>query len=168
MTCGGAGCGFGPVLRYRCCSRLGGSRLASLGPYRSVECAPYARARSGLSLRGAAHAWWREAAGRYQRGQVPIPGSVLVFRRSARLPYGHGSVVRRVVSGREIRVDQANWAHHRLGRDDPVMDVSRANDWSKARVWWAPSGALGRSAYATYGFVGPGPAGADVIASATR
>lgn len=125
------------------------------GPGRAstVECAPYARQLTGLQLYGDAAAWWEQAAGRYRRSSEPQPDSALVFRRSGRLPSGHVSVVARVVSSREIRVDQANWVHHRITLDEPVVDVSAANDWSAVRVWWAPAGQLGATTYATYGFI---------------
>ena len=52
-----------------------------------LDCAPFARAVSGLQLRGAAADWWPQAEGRYRRTHAPtVVGSVLVFRRSARLP----------------------------------------------------------------------------------
>ena len=121
----------------------------------SIECAPYARQRTGLQLYGDAASWWDQADGRYPKGQTPQPGGVLVFRRSGRLPYGHVSVVREQVSSREIRVDQANWVHHRITSREPVVDVSEANDWSRVRVWWDPVGQLGASTYATYGFIAP-------------
>ena len=141
-----AACGSGP------------RRLVSSGASAALECVPYARQVSGIQLRGEAYSWWEQAAGRYGRGSVPRPGSVLVFRRSARLGSGHVSVVQRVVSDREIVVTQANWVPRRVARDEPVVDVSPGNDWSAVRVWWAPSLALGRTAYPTYGFVGPAPA----------
>jgi surface antigen len=128
---------------------------AGLGERASVECAPYARSISGVRLSGDAADWWSEADGHYPRSSEPAPGSVLVFRRSSRLPAGHVSVVSRVVSGREILVDQANWVHDRIGQGDPVVDVSPGNDWSAVRVWWAPAGTLGMTRYPTYGFVGP-------------
>ncbi len=140
-------CGFGP------------RRIVSSSGYAALECVPYARQVSGLQLHGEAHSWWEQAAGRYDRGSVPRPGSVLVFRRSARLGSGHVSVVERVVSDREIVVTQANWVPRRVTRDEPVVDVSPGNDWSAVRVWWAPSLALGRTAYPTYGFIGPATAG---------
>lgn len=135
-----AGCGSSP--------RLGGSSA-------NIECAPYARQASGLQLYGDAAAWWDEAAGQYARTDHPQPGAVLVFRRSSRLPYGHVSVVRQVQSGREITVTQANWVHHRIAREEPVVDVSADNDWTAVRVWWAPSGQLGTTVYPTFGFIGP-------------
>lgn len=130
-----------------------GSRAAS------VECAPYAREVSGIQLYGDAASWWDGAAGRYQRTAEPSPGAVLVFRRSARLPSGHVSVVAGLRSPREITVTQANWVHGRIARSEPVVDVSPGNDWSAVRVWWEPAGQLGTTVYPTFGFVGPGPAG---------
>ena len=67
----------------------------------------------------------------------------LVLRRSGRLPSGHVAVVSEVVSRREIRVTQANWVHHRVTEDQPVVNVSRDGDWTAVRVWWPPSGQMG-------------------------
>ncbi len=122
----------------------------------ALECVPFARQVSGIQLYGDAHTWWDQAAGRYDRGTQPVQGGVLVFRRTGRLAHGHVSVVSGVVSGREIRVTQANWVHRRIGRDEPVVDVSPGGDWSAVRVWWAPSRSLGVTAYPTYGFILPG------------
>ena len=137
----------------------GPHRLVSSGRSTSLECVPYARQVSGIQLHGAAYSWWEQAAGRYNRGGVPQPGSVLVFRRSARLGYGHVSVVERVVSDREIVGTQANWVPGHVARGEPVVDVSPGNDWSAVRVWWEPSRALGGAPYPTYGFIGPAPGG---------
>ena len=134
--------------------------MADLGRSNAIECAPFARQVSGIQLYGDAASWWDQAEGRYDRGSQPVEGGVLVFRRSQRLPYGHVSVVAADVSSREIRVTQANWVHHRVTRDEPVVDVSPGNDWSRVRVWWAPSNSLGSTVYATYGFIGPNPGGA--------
>jgi surface antigen len=135
-----AGCGGGPL------------RGASGSPS-AVECAPFARQVSGVQLYGDAASWWDQADGRYDRSHEPREGGVLVFRRSARLPSGHVSVVAEQVSNREIRVTQANWVHHMITRDEPVLDVSPGNDWSRVRVWWAPANALGSTVYSTYGFI---------------
>lgn len=129
-------------------SACGGGREAA------VECVPYARAVSGLQLYGDAASWWDAAEGRYPRGSTPASHSVLVFRRSERLPQGHVSVVTKVVAPREIEVTQANWVHGRIASHEPVVDVSPGNDWSAVRVWWGPTGQLGASVYATYGFIG--------------
>ncbi len=137
----------------------GPHRLGSEGAPAALECVPYARQVSGIQLHGEAYSWWEQAAGRYNRGSVPRPGSVLVFRRSARLGSGHVSVVERVVSDREIVVTQANWVPRRVTRGEPVVDVSPGNDWSMVRVWWAPSLALGRTAFPAYGFISAAAAG---------
>lgn len=135
-------CGPGP--------RGGGS---GVGAATSLECAPFAREATGIQLYGDAASWWDQAEGRYSKGQDPVAGGVLVFRRSGRLASGHVSVVSRVVSAREILVTQANWVRRRVTRDEPVVDVSPRGDWSAVRVWWAPAGALGTGVYPTYGFI---------------
>ena len=126
------------------------------GPW---SCVPYARMRSGIALRGDAWTWWDAAAGRYERGHAPRSGSVLVLSRTSRLPQGHLAVVSRVVSAREVRVDHANWgsgtAKGREARNQPVMDVSPANDWSLVRVWLSRINDWGASNYASLGFIHP-------------
>ena len=143
----------------------GGGRPAT-GASTALECVPFARQVSGIQLYGDAHTWWDQAAGQYERGAEPVRGGVLVFRRTGRLAHGHVSVVSDVVSSREIKVTQANWVHRRIGRDEPVVDVSPAGDWSAVRVWWAPTHALGATVYATYGCIAPSRARArdDLVA----
>jgi hypothetical protein len=141
---------------------------AYVGGNVGLECAPFARALTGVQLRGDAYAWWDGAAGRYDRTARPATGSVLVFRRDERLPYGHVAVVSRVLSARQIVVTQANWVHHRVTEDQPVVDVSAANDWTLVRVWWPPAGQMGSHEYPAYGFIRPDRAlSHDEIASAT-
>ncbi len=140
-----------------CASHSGRSLQAGSSRSESIECAPYARRVSGIQLSGDAADWWEGAAGRYRRSGQPSAGSVLVFRRSARLPHGHVSVVTATRSPREITVTQANWVHGRIARSEPVVDVSGANDWTAVRVWWEPSGLLGTTIYPTFGFVAPEP-----------
>jgi surface antigen len=120
-----------------------------------VECAPFARALTGIALSGDAADWWPQAAGRYERSRQPEVGSVLVFRRSARLPSGHVSVVSRVLSPRQVLVTQANWVHHRVTEDQPVVDVSPVGDWTLVRVWWPPAGQMGTGEYPAFGFIRP-------------
>jgi len=91
----------------------------------------------------AAADWWWQADGRYTRGDRPSVGSVLVLRRSGRLPSGHVAVVSQVLGARQILVTQANWVHHRVSQDQSVFDVSPRNDWSAVRVWWPPTRQLG-------------------------
>lgn len=143
------------LLSLALASCAGGSRVVTGGVSSSVECAPYARQVSGIMLYGDAADWWEAADGRYPKSAQPVAGGVLVFQRSDRLPAGHVAVVRALVSSREIRVDQANWVHHRITQDEPVIDVSDANDWSQVRVWWDPASAMGASTYETFGFISP-------------
>jgi hypothetical protein len=151
---------LGPVCLALFCLALtacgGGTRSGgSVGRRAAIECAPFARALTGVALSGSGADWWRLAEGRYTRTQTPATGSVLVFHRSDRLPYGHVSVVSRVVSRRQILVTQANWVHHVVTQDQSVIDVSDAGDWSKVRVWWPPSEQMGQRVYATFGFIRP-------------
>jgi hypothetical protein len=143
----------------------GGARLGDyVGGSVPIECAPFARALTGVQLAGAADDWWGEAAGRYQRAATPEVGGILVLRRSDRLPYGHVAVVTRVLSSRQVLVSQANWVHHRVSQDQPVIDVSPRNDWSLVRVWWPPTGQMGIADYPTRGFILPGrPASHDEL-----
>jgi surface antigen len=137
-------------------SACGGGSRGGLASGTSLECAPFARAATGIQLYGEAYTWWDQAAGRYARSSAPVPGGVLVFRRSGRLPSGHVAVVEQQMSPREIRVTQANWVRRRITREEPVIDTSAANDWSEVRVWWQPAGAMGSGSYGTYGFIAPG------------
>jgi hypothetical protein len=148
---------LGTALALSACASGGstGGGGAYVGGTVGLECAPFARALTGVALRGDAYAWWDGAAGRYDRTSRPSTGDVLVLRQDDRLPYGHVAVVSRVLSGRQILVTQANWVHHRVTEDQPVVDVSQANDWSVVRVWWPPSSQLGTHEYPAYGFIRP-------------
>jgi hypothetical protein len=159
-------------LALAACGSGGASTGGRVGNYvggtEAVECAPFARALTGVSLTGAAADWWPEAEGRYARTRTPDVGNVLVFRRSGRLPYGHVAVVSRVLSRREILVTSANWVHHRITADQPVVDVSDNGDWSLVRVWWAPTAQMGITDYAVFGFIRPDhPVGHDRLIAAT-
>jgi hypothetical protein len=134
----------------------------------AVECAPFARALSGVRLSGDAADWWWQAGERYVRGSQPTIGSVLVLRRSGRLPSGHVAVVSQVLGRRQILVTQANWVHHRVSEDQPVIDISSANDWSLVRVWWPPTVEMGAAPYPAFGFIQPErPATHDQLIAAT-
>jgi hypothetical protein len=52
-------------------------------------------------------------------------------------------------------VTQANWVHHRVTEDQPVIDISLRNDWTLVRVWWPPTGEMGVTDYPAYGFIRP-------------
>ncbi|HTU53426.1 MAG TPA: CHAP domain-containing protein [Acetobacteraceae bacterium] len=135
----------------------GASRYAAIGTPTSLTCVPYVEEVTGISLTGDAYSWWREAAGRYPRLHRPVVGAVLVFRPTDAMPLGHVSVVTAILSRREILVEHANWVPYRITEDQPVIDVSAANDWSRVRVWYPPIDALGTSVFPVYGFVLPQP-----------
>lgn len=116
-----------------------------------IWCVPFARAVSGIEIRGDAATWWKKAGADYPKGQVPVPGSVLNFRATNRMPRGHVAVVSGIVSERKILVDQANWVTNRITQDTLVIDVSKDNDWSAVRVA-NQSNSFGR-VYPTYGFI---------------
>lgn len=163
-------CGVALLALGACASGQQGSRGAGFSSRQAgLQCAPFARELSGIALYGDAADWWDGAEGRYGRGQSPMPGSVLVFQRSARIPSGHVSVVSRVMAARRIEVIQANWVPGQLDEDQLVVDVSDGNDWTAVRVWYPPSNQLGAHTYETYGFVlPPHPASRAELARATQ
>jgi surface antigen len=118
------------------------------------NCVYYARNASGISLDGNAAAWWSSARGRYERGQTPSAGAVLVFKPSGHMRVGHVAVVSRVVGPREILVDQANWVRGRVVKSMSVVDASPQNDWTVVKVLELHSRIHGRP-NATYGFIYP-------------
>lgn len=121
---------------------------------RRWSCVPFARELTGFQISGDAWRWWDAAAGRYNRGRMPVAGSVIVLKRTGSMRRGHVAVVRRVVSSREIIVDQANWAPRgRVNEPARVIDVSAKNDWSQTRFWHQPTRQMGTSVYPTYGFI---------------
>ena len=144
--------------------RRGRAEVAASGPG-GISCVPYARMVSGIQVSGNGGTWWGNAAGLYDRGQRPEPGSVLAFRSSGGMSMGHVAVVQRAVSAREIEIEHANWAgpgirKGQILRDVSVVDVSDRNDWTEVRVEVGRgSGSYGRT-YPTYGFIHDRPEGA--------
>jgi surface antigen len=130
-----------------------GGGYAPYGQATSMTCVPYARSVTGLPLGGDAWAWWDDARGRHVESDVPVPGAVLVFRRTNRLPSGHLAVVSAVLSDRRVLVTQANWLRYRITSNQPVQDVSPGNDWTAVRVWWPPVHGWGMTIYPTDGFI---------------
>jgi surface antigen len=139
-------------------SACGGPPAHDVGLRAPLDCVPFARALSGIHLRGDAADWWWQDGGRYAQGKVPEVGSVMVFAQTSRLPRGHLSVVSRVVSRRQILVTHANWTHHHVTTDQLVLDVSPYGDWSEVRVWWPASDVLGSTSYPVLGFIYSGSA----------
>ncbi|TMV79289.1 CHAP domain-containing protein, partial [Thioclava sp. BHET1] len=114
-------------------------------------CVPFARDVSKIDIQGDAWRWWHRAKGVYARGHQPVRGAVLNFRATHEMPLGHVAVVSRVISKREILVDQANWIPRTVTKGTPVIDVSAKNDWSVVRV--ANRYDTFGSVYPTYGFI---------------
>ena len=122
------------------------------------QCAQFARLFSGINIVGDAWTWWDKATGKYAKGFKPQEGSVLVFRPNGAMRLGHVAVVSQVLTDRIIQVTHANWSliggqRGQVEKDVTVVDVSDAGDWSKVKVWFDPSGALGTTTYPTYGFI---------------
>jgi surface antigen len=122
----------------------------------NLQCVPFARALSGIAIKGNAVNWWDAAAGVYQRGHRPEVGSVLNFRATENMRLGHVAVVREIVNSREVLIDQANWSgggrKGNITRGQRVIDVSQNNDWTAVRVALGNSDTFG-SLYPTYGFI---------------
>lgn len=122
----------------------------------ALQCVPYARAQSGIDIRGNALTWWGQAAGRYDRGAEPKVGAVLAFRPTRAMPIGHVAVVAEVVDSRHIYLNHANWSGPgRIETRALAVDVSEEGDWSAVRVWYAPQASLGIRANPTFGFIYP-------------
>jgi hypothetical protein len=134
-----------------------------------LQCVPYARAHSDVKIYGDAYTWWDQAKGKYPRGPAPEPGAVMVLDNYAGPDRAHVAVVRRLVSAREIRVDHANWLDDgSIYVNDPVEDVSDANDWSLVRVFNLKTAAWGGKVYPVEGFIGgKADKGSDLVAGGT-
>jgi hypothetical protein len=132
-------------------------------PLHRLFCVEYARMRSGVAVFGDAKHWWDRAKNIYARMSHPVEDAVMVFAGSKRIKRGHVAVVTGIVGPRQIIVDQANWENHgEIDHATPVLDVSRANDWSRVRVWDIRSGTFGSHVYAISGFI------AKSLATASR
>lgn len=148
----------------------GGHRGYSTGGG-GLQCVTFARADSGIEISGNANTWWNNAAGIYQRGNRPEPGSVLNFRSNGAMRMGHVAVVNQIVDGRTLIIDHANWGgpgatRGGVSRNISVVDVSPDNDWSAVRVALGHSGDYG-SIYPTFGFIYNRPDQGTILASAS-
>jgi surface antigen len=144
-------------------------------PY--IQCVPYARQVSGIQIRGDAHTWWEQAAGRYARGTRPRVGAVMSFRPFGAMELGHVAAVSKVIDDRTVLLRHANWSpiDGRRGQTEDnvrAVDVSSEGDWSEVRVWFAPLGGLGTTHWPVNGFIyNQKPKGNErltVLASAER
>lgn len=152
-------------------ARLAAASAVNVQHWGGISCVPFARAATGMAVKGNAHAWWDSAAGTYERGFRPEAGSILTFRSTNRMRLGHVAVVARVIDSRTVEVDHANWAgpgghgKGRVARSVPVIDVSERNDWSAVQV--ALSGGGFGSVYPTYGFIYDRPDSGMMVANNT-
>lgn len=132
----------------------------------TLQCVPFARENSGIALVGNALTWWNKAAGTYERGSRPEVGAVLNFRATGRMNLGHVAVVSRVMDGRNVQIDHANWSSRgAISRNISVIDVSPGNDWTAVRVALAQGSEYG-SVYPTYGFIYDRPDRGIMVANA--
>ncbi len=119
-----------------------------------LQCVPYARAQSGIEIRGNAGTWWAQAEGRYNRGAEPRVGAVMVLQPSRAMPIGHVAVVAEIVDERTVYLNHANWSGPgRIERRALAVDVSESGDWSRVRVWYGPQRSLGIRTNPVFGFI---------------
>ncbi|QCI94596.1 CHAP domain-containing protein [Novosphingobium sp. EMRT-2] len=129
-----------------------------------LQCVTYARSVSDVQLFGNARTWWDQAAGTYARGHRPRAGAVLAFRATGAMPMGHVVVVSKVLDSRRVLLNHANWSRPGMvEREALAVDVSEAGDWSKVRVWYAPTHSLGLREAPAFGFIYPD--GSDTLAA---
>ncbi len=167
MAAGLAGCASDRAVYEPSSLPANTPQTARSEPSSPIQCVPYAREHSSVKIYGDAWTWWDQAAGKFPRESMPEAGSVMVLAGYSGPRSGHVAVVRSVITPREIRVDHANWLDDgAIYVDDPVADVSSANDWSEVRVWNIKTGAWGGRIYPVQGFIGPArTTNPDLIAS---
>lgn len=122
------------------------------------QCVTFARSLSGIEIRGNAHTWWEQSAGRYHRSSRPEVGAVLVLKSfgTGGMRLGHVATISRVLSNREVLITHANWTGKgEVDINVSAVDVSQSGDWSRVRVWYPPINDLGRTAFPAFGFIYP-------------
>lgn len=134
----------------------GTAQAQELAPY--LQCVPYAREVSGIQIYGDAYTWWDQAEGVYQRGHKPKVGAVMAFEANDRIQLGHVATVVKVIDKRTVLLDHANWSpidgrRGQIERGVRAIDVSKHNDWSQVRVWYAPLQDLGTTPWPVHGFI---------------
>tara|TARA_R110000772_G_scaffold256395_2_gene372941 strand:+ start:703 stop:1401 length:699 start_codon:yes stop_codon:yes gene_type:complete len=136
------------------------ARAADNAPSEYLQCVPYARQLSGIQIYGDAHTWWRQARFAYERGNIPQVGAVLSLKSHGKMELGHVAVVSQILDERHILLSHANWSmingrRGQIERNVAAVDVSKKGDWSRVKIWYAPIGALGKTAYPANGFIYP-------------
>lgn len=135
---------------------VGAQAAEKKSPY--WQCVTFARSITGMNIFGDAWTWWEGASGKYDKGQAPKAGAVLVFRPQGKMRLGHVAVVSQVITDRVIQITHANWSpiggrRGQVEKDVTVVDVSDKGDWSKVKVWYGPIADVGTTVYPTYGFI---------------
>ena len=124
----------------------------------NLQCVPYARQLSGVQIYGDARTWWKQASGKYARGNRPQKGAVMVFKPHRNSRNGHVAYVAKIVDSRNVMLHHSNWSlingrRGQIERNVPARDVSPNNDWSEVRVWYHSIGALGKTHWPLSGFI---------------
>lgn len=150
---------------------LKASKVAYVPRSYGISCVPYARAVTGMGIKGNAKDWWDNAAGTYARGQAPESGAVMSFQGTRGMTLGHVAVVTRVLDSRTVEIDHANWRgpgalKGGVFKSIPLRDVSPNNDWTAVRVGLGHSGDFGNTVYPTNGFIYDRPDRGSMLASA--
>ncbi len=145
-----------PLLADSAEARVGVSQSRELPPY--LQCVPYAREVSGISIYGDAHTWWKQAKGKFKRGNRPKVGAVMAFQPHGNMRLGHVAAVSKIVNSRTVLLRHSNWSpingrRGQIENDVRAVDVSPNNDWSQVRVWYHPIQALGKTAWPIHGFI---------------
>jgi surface antigen len=151
-------CAAGPLCAKTSAHKAAKSDASSDSASPYWQCVTFARQITGMQIFGDAWTWWEKATGKYEEGQTPKPGAVLVFQSQGKMRLGHVAVVSQIITDRYIQVTHANWSpveghRGRVEENVNVMDVSDRGDWSKVKVWYGPLNDLGTTVYTTYGFI---------------
>lgn len=160
LLCGGLGLAAAGFALGGCAGESSETRspvVTLSGASARIDDVAYVKSVTGIAIPGEAWTWWDGSNGRYARGHRPMQTAVLVFRQQQNLPAGHLAIVTKVLSSREVRISHADWAstwatRGRITGNVPVLDVSRANDWTQVRLWYGDHGTVD-NVYDTYGFV---------------
>ncbi len=121
-----------------------------------MQCVPYAREISGISIYGDAYTWWYQTPD-HKRGTLPKKGAILVLSKSKKLSRGHLAVVKEIINPRKILVEHTNWGsdfetRRVIYKTMMVEDLSISNNWARVRFWNKDINAFGLP-YDAYGFI---------------
>lgn len=96
----------------------------------------------------------------------------MAFRSAGNMVLGHVAAVAKIVDARTVLLDHANWSpingrRGQIERGVTAIDVSPENDWSQVRVWYAPIGGVGTTAWPVAGFIYAEPARSAPLGGST-